>query len=121
MGIDIYARWKGMTKKETDKQLTGFSITAGDTGYLREAYHGDPYATQYFVKEAFDGDTEIKAETLKERLPETLKLARERETKLYKGNEYDVWLAQKSFVDFAKLCEKKEKETGIPCTISASY
>lgn len=27
----------------------------------------------------------------------------------------------KSFIDFAYLCERKEKETGEPCTIIASY
>ena len=29
----------------------GFDITAGDKGYLREAYHGSPYATHYLLKE----------------------------------------------------------------------
>ena len=124
MGIDIYARWKGMTKKEEEKQATGFSIHHGHVGYLREAYHGEPYATMELCKEAFSDETnkvEIPAEVLKQRLPKVLQLARERETKIYKGNELDVWNAQKSFIDFVKLCEAKEKKTGKPCTITASY
>lgn len=128
MGIDIYARWKTMSDKDQDKQYTGFSIHAGDVGYLREAYHGDPYATKYFVQECFEdnmetpGETQIPAKTLRERLPETLALAREREQVVYDvTDEYEIWLAQKSFVDFTKLCEAKEKETGEACTIYASY
>ena len=121
MGIDIYARWKGMTKKEEEKQATGFSIHHGHVGYLREAYHGEPYATQYFVKEAFEGETAIPAETLLERLPETLRLAGEREAKLYNGDAYAIWQAQEAYVAFYELCKRKEEATGKPCLISASY
>lgn len=35
MGTDIYLEWKKKTQKEKDKQRTGFSINAGDVGYLR--------------------------------------------------------------------------------------
>lgn len=35
MGTDIYLDWKGKTKKEQEKQYTGWSIKAGDVGYLR--------------------------------------------------------------------------------------
>jgi predicted Rossmann fold nucleotide-binding protein DprA/Smf involved in DNA uptake len=45
MGIDIYARWKGQTRQEQEAQYTGFSVVHGHLGYLREAYHGEPYAT----------------------------------------------------------------------------
>ena len=54
MGIDIYARWPGQTEAETDAQGTGYSIAHGHIGYLREAYHGEPYATRVLVPEAFD-------------------------------------------------------------------
>ncbi|MBA7692634.1 hypothetical protein ES703_101201 [subsurface metagenome] len=35
MGTDIYLDWKGKTKKDQEKQYTGWSIKAGDVGYLR--------------------------------------------------------------------------------------
>ena len=35
MGTDIYMEWKGKTKEDAEKQMTGFSIDAGDVGYLR--------------------------------------------------------------------------------------
>ena len=55
MGIDIYARWRGQTLDEIAAQTrAGFSVEAGSTGYLREAYHGEPYATRHLCAEAFD-------------------------------------------------------------------
>jgi len=125
MGIDIYAKWRNQTDEERGKQFTGFNILKGHVGYLREAYHGEPYATKHFLAEAFDGENheaEIRAKTLRERLPETLAIVRDRETRLYEAtNQYQIWQAQKSYVDFYRLCQKKEKETGEPCTIEASY
>lgn len=56
MGIDVYASWPGMTPADVRAQHTGFSIAHGHTGYLREAYHGSPYATRTLVPEAFDGE-----------------------------------------------------------------
>jgi hypothetical protein len=35
MGTDIYLVWKGMTEKDKDAQITGWSINAGNVGYLR--------------------------------------------------------------------------------------
>lgn len=35
MGTDMYLSWKGMTKKDKDKRITGWSIGAGQVGYLR--------------------------------------------------------------------------------------
>lgn len=54
MGIDVYARWDGQTEAERQAQYTGFSIVSGDVGYLREAYHGEPYATRALFPECFD-------------------------------------------------------------------
>lgn len=122
MGIDIYARWKGQTDEEEKKQFTGFSTVAGKVGYLREAYHGDPYATKFLVAESFvNGKKKIPAKVLRERLPKTLEIVKEREEKLYKASEDQIKEVQKSFKDFVKLCEKKEKETGEAVTILASY
>jgi len=124
MGIDIYLRWKGMLPEERDGQITGFDVTKGDVGYLREAYHGGPYATQFFVKEAFDarGEAKINAETLKERLPRTIDLVKRREMEVYGRKEVgDDSPVVQSFVNFAELAEMKEKASGEPCTIIASY
>ena len=54
MGIDLYARWRDMTEDERAAQITGFSIEHGHVGYLREAYHGEPYATRVLIPEAFE-------------------------------------------------------------------
>jgi len=103
MGIDIYLKWKGMTAADQQAQYTGFSTVAGDIGYLREAYHGAPYATRYFVSEAFEyeydadpnlesedvGYVPIPAATLRERLPYAVILTIARDMIVY-GNDEDV-------------------------------
>lgn len=122
MGIDIYLRWNEQTKAEQDEQITGFSAVHGNVGYLREAYHGAPYATKHLVPEAFThGEAQIPAEALRRRLPETLKLVAEREKKLYNSPPRDIAEVQESFAAFVALAERKERETGAPCTVIASY
>ena len=55
MGIDVYLKWNEMKDEDHKAQLgKGFQTDIGDTGYLREAYHGSPYATQMLVPEAFE-------------------------------------------------------------------
>jgi hypothetical protein len=49
----VYTSWRGQTEKEQAAQITGFSVVHGHVGYLREAYHGEPYATRVLVPEAF--------------------------------------------------------------------
>jgi hypothetical protein len=172
MGIDIYASWLGQSEAEADAQITGYDITAGDVGYLREAYHGGPYVTKYFVAEAFEhdsGEATIPARALRERLPTAVLMHMYRDHKLY-GNGKDpakieienlpaalakvlsaempdmshdefaqaltsesietaktliangmLSSSAKAFVNFVELCERKERETGKPCTITASY
>ena len=169
MGIDIYAKWKNQSKEEEKAQFTGFSTVAGSVGYLREAYHGEPYVTHYLVEESFKEDgAKIPAKVLRERLPAAVMLSIVREAKLYSKERdkiriedtgkllniiLDIFNSPKtghkeiveqftpetlkhvermieekilpkyaqSFVDFVELCEKKEKETGEPCVIEASY
>ena len=87
MGIDIYMRWDGMTEADREKQYTGFDATVGEVGYLREAYHGSPYATKYLVEEAFeDGadDVHIPAKELRKRLPLTKDIVIQRFKEVYK-------------------------------------
>jgi hypothetical protein len=124
MGIDIYCKWKNQSKEEEKAQYTGFSTVHGHVGYLREAYHGQPYATKFLVAEAFaaeGGEAEIPAATLRARLPQTLAFVEERERTIYKGDDSAVAAVQKSFSDFVALCERREKETGEPCLMLASY
>lgn len=167
MGIDIYLKWDGMTEEDKNSQFTGMSTTTGNVGYLREAYHGGPYATKILCREAFEADNceaEIPAAVLRERLthvtepvlgangghlatamllellrgtgvsvegqllsdstcPMTVEEAvRERCQRLYPedGPEYADAVV-KSFQEFVALAERKEAETGKPCTIYASY
>ena len=122
MGIDIYMQWKNQKKEEKEEQCTGFSVVHGHVGYLREAYHGEPYVTRILVPEAFkEGKVQIPAKILKERLPQALIIAEERTRKIYKGTDEDVRAIQQSFADFVELAEIKEEELGEPVTIIASY
>jgi hypothetical protein len=167
MGIDIYLKWEGMTDEDQKRQYTGMCTKSGHTGYLREAYHGGPYATKILCREAFEAEkceAEIPAEILRERLthvtepvigangghlvatmfselmrstgmgvegqvlsdittPMTVEEAvRERYQRLYpEESEESVNEVVESFREFVALAEQKEKETGKPCTIIASY
>ena len=115
MGIDIYMHWRGQTEAEKQVQYTGMSVVHGHVGYLREAYHGGPYATKVLLPESFDNanwpkysedgnkwqdpqtgewhdDGEwpgvpIDAELLEKRLAETLVVVIEREKKVYGFDE----------------------------------
>ena len=125
MGIQIFAGWKGQTEAEVMAQYASAFCGDGRIGYLREAYHGEPYATKYLCREAFESPTgraKISATTLKERLPETLLLAEERAREVYGMTERDEIAPElRSFRAFVALCEEKEAETGEPVTIVASY
>lgn len=123
MGIDIYARWRDMTPREEAAQITGFSAVHGHVGYLREAYHGEPYATRFLVPEAFAAGADgapIPAAVLRVRLDETLVVAEERERKLYRSTDKEIRAVLKSYRDFVALCEAHEARTGEPCRIIAS-
>jgi hypothetical protein len=121
MGIDIYAEWDGMTVAEKKAQITGFSVLHGHVGYLREAYHGEPYATKVLVPEAFEEyRAYIHAATLQSRLLATLVVADARERTIYHTTDpAKIERVLKSFRDFVALCARKEAETGEPCLIVA--
>jgi hypothetical protein len=125
MGIDIYARWNGQTDAEEEAQYAGPALTSGHVGYLRESYHGEPYATWFLCKEAFESETseaQIPAAVLRARLPEALILAEARQRTVYSETDTAaIAEVTRSFVDFVELCERKERETGTPVTIIASY
>ena len=123
MGIDIYMRWEGMTEEDREKQITGFDTTVGDVGYLREAYHGGPYATKYLVEEAFEdgaGDVHIPAKELRERLPLTKDIVIQRAREVYKEELTEDDERVKSFENFVKLGEALEADGRKP-TVYASH
>ena len=79
MGIDVYLHWDKQTEEEQGEQVTGFSIRHCHAGYLREAYHGGPYATHILAREAFEsesGEAEIPAAVMRERLTHVTEPAR---------------------------------------------
>jgi hypothetical protein len=126
MGIDVYMRWTGQTDEERQAQYTGFSIVHGRVGYLREAYHGDPYATRVLVPEAFSAaetdqqEVPIPAAVLRERLPAALDACEIRHTTLYQDSPDLIARAKQSYIDFVALAERKEETTGEPVRILVS-
>jgi hypothetical protein len=123
MGIDIYARWRGMTDAERQAQEEAWlSTTSGNVGYLREAYHGEPYATRHLCKEAFThGEAFIHSAVLWERMDETLRLAEIRERTIYHSDEKHIAEVKQSFRHFVALCGEKERETKAEVIIVASF
>ena len=131
MGIDCY-----LVNPETNQihaeeigqeEAMGFNPFSGHVGYLREAYHGGPYATKVLLPEAWIDEEErdeggaisIKASTLRHRLPKTLEAAAIRNRENYSGRDEDAVL--KSFEDFVDLAEDLEKKNGKPCKFYVSY
>jgi len=123
MGIDIYARWKGQRPTDVAKQRDEWpGVLGGSVGYLREAYHGNLYATRHLVPEAFATPTGVRipASVLRERLPETLKIATLRQKKEYGiTSKNDIEPVLQSFRDFVELCERVEAKTGEPVLVLA--
>src|ERR1043165_812599 len=122
MGIDITAVWNGQTGDEERAQAESWrSVEHGQVGYLREAYHGEPYATRFLFREAFEseiGEARIPAATLRYRLPETLEVVEARERGVYhEADEFQIESVKESFRKFVALCERKETETGEPVLI----
>ena len=149
MGIDIYMTWDDMTEDEVEDQFTGFDTTAGSAGYLREAYHGEPYATEVLVPDAFQWTENInrlmvnaghngselddnlmnllsrgvpmQAKALRERLPDALRKAQERIDKIYPDTPTDLAEKQlQAYTDFVELAEAKQAE-GKNIYVYASY
>jgi hypothetical protein len=128
MGIDIYLNWDGKTEEDQKKQYTGFSEVHGHVGYLREAYHGGPYATQVLIPEGFidedipedDKGVEISNDELQKRLPKVIKTIIIRYKKVYNEKITEDNDAIKSFKDFVSLHKEKE-DAGLHPKIEASW
>lgn len=130
MGIDCYLINPDTNKLHAEEtgqeEAMGFNPFSGHAGYLREAYHGGPYATQVLLKEGWfdeerdeEGNFSLEASTLRERLPETLEAAAIRNRVNYAHRDEDAVL--KSFKDFVDLAEDLEKKNGKPCKFYVSY
>jgi hypothetical protein len=91
-----------MTEVEEAAQITGFSVEHGHVGYLREAYHGEPYATKVLVPEAFEEHSvPIHAARLADRLPAVLVVAEARERQVYGVTDAEeIERVLKSYRDF---------------------
>jgi len=124
MGIDIYLEWDGQTEEERMNQITcGFSTQSGSVGYLREAYHGEPYATVFLLREAFESDdatATIPNYVLTDRLEETKKIVIKRAKDVYEETLDEDSPDVKAFEDFVELHCLKEQE-GLNPVIVASY
>ena len=144
MGIDVYLRPNILTDGAalSEDDYRPFGIDQGHKGYLREAYHGGPYATQVLVPEAFEWTAHdwpfiedwpddladavfegcpIPAARMRERLPAAKEAFDERMAKVYpdstEAENAEYW---KSFVDFVELAERVEK-AGYAPRVYASY
>lgn len=123
MGIDVYMRWPGQTETEKAAQYTGFSLVSGHVGYLREAYHGEPYATRLLVPEAFTSavsEAQIPSVLLRERLPAVEATVAVRHRTLYADTVEEIERYQQSYRDFVALAEQHEHALGEPVTIIVS-
>lgn len=122
MGVDIYLRWDGMTKDDEMAQYTGFSIGHGHVGYLREAYHGGPYATRVLFPETWeseDCEAAIPSKILRERLPAAIEAAIERARVVY-GEEVGPESPEiKSLKNFVELYERLEAEGKHPYILNS--
>lgn len=114
MGIDVYLRWDGQTQEEKQAQYTGFSTWHGHVGYLRESYHGGPYATKVLIPEGWvDEKAEsvvVESSVLESRLPDVLDASRKRSLDIYQEKLDNDDPVLRSFIDFVALHKRLESE-----------
>jgi hypothetical protein len=121
MGADIYMKWKGMTKKDKDNQITGYNVSCGRYGYLRGAYNG--HVGLDAIEMLFDGvdwkkDWKVDIKLLEANLKKLRKtLFIERAKDFYGGKDGKE---QQSYKDFVKLARKLHDEGKNP-RVSFSY
>jgi hypothetical protein len=78
---------------------------------------------RHLCAEAFEEPYEAKipGRLLRERLAYAESLIDLHERTIYESDERRIQEVKQSFRDFVALCEEKEKATGVPVTIVASY
>ncbi len=107
-------------KKPRSRALASSTATSATSVKHTTASHMRPVCSSPSLSRP--GAPKYAAETLWERLPETLKAAEQRERELYGETDInEIGHVLKSYVDFVELCARKEDETGKPCLIIASY
>lgn len=114
MGIDIYTRQPGHW----------LASHGGHVGYLREAYHGGPYVTQFLVSEALEAENgeAIPASTLRKRLDGARQMAGDRERSVYgETSTSEITRVLDNYTAFVEYCEPIEHLTGEPVRIIASF
>jgi hypothetical protein len=83
-------------------------------GYLREAYHGGPYATKTLMPEAWESDDEngvrINASVFRQRLSAVKLIVVKRSAVIYGEELNDDSPEVQSYVKFIELAEAKENE-----------
>ena len=124
MGIDISLRSSGEPKGQIPNHSTKCGLNrAGTVCTIREAYHGEPYVTRFLFREAFKtGEAQIPAATLRQRLPEALRLGDYRERTVYaEVSSQAMRRVLQEYTAFVESCERLEGSTGEPVTIVASY
>lgn len=112
MGLDVYLRWDGITEEEKQKQYTGFSVDAGNVGYLRASYNSSMTQELTILNELFSEMDDVcvcKYDFVKNRakLNEVIKdyLSKNIDSE---GLEWFVIWA-KSLIDFFSLGHEKQK------------
>ena len=141
MGIDVYMNWgNGPSYDGNDEEAF-----RGANGYLRESYHGGPYATVVLVPEAFgdplraaqafgmstveslalgtdvNGYSLIPAGVLRSRLAAALLTVAERYRAVYHEECGEGHPALREFVEFVELAERMEAALGRPVGVRASW
>lgn len=125
MSISIHAEWHGnIPWASLHQRIARQSDGRTGTGYLREAHEGGLSAIAYLAIEALEHEEgiAISASVLRERLLETLRIARIRARVAYGVTDAEkadsILQGYRNFVDF---CERLETETNVPVTIVASF
>ena len=132
IGIDVFMSWGSGPSFEGN----GERAFRGANGYLREAYHGGPYATVVLVPEAFGdprrvaqafdvpgfedaavgtdaaGYVSIPASVLRSRLPSALLTVAQRYRTVYDEECGEGHPALREFVEFVELAERMEATLG---------
>jgi len=118
MAIKIYLYQSGQTPDgEVGTSPLDIDPTTGN------AYPGQPFVTRFLFQEAFEaGEAPIPAATLRERLPEALRLIEQRQRSVYgEASPAAVQRVFDGYTTFIEFCERMERSTGEAVTIVADY
>jgi hypothetical protein len=109
MTVNIYVRWDGLDDEKHEEHFQFFGPHLhGYPGFIREVRTRGHSVTRYLVPELADGQSlKVRAEVLRQRLPNALQLA--------EGQQ----LLLKELIEFVELCEQMEKHTGSLVTVVA--